>query len=232
MRILVTGAAGQVGSTVARGLRERHQVRGHDRVPMLELDDTVVSDLSDFDAVLEATSGVDGVAHIGGLPGGDEWEAIHQSNIIGTYNVFEACRRNGVERVAFASRIGVWSQFPRGVTLTVDLMPTPVGFYTISKVFGESIAYSYSREHGMGCVCVRIGSFTLERDRPESPLHLSHGDSVRVFEQALVHPGVTFAVVFGVSDSNWPLYDLDHGRRAIGYYPQDRSFVPEDKWRR
>jgi len=41
MRILVTGAAGQIGSTVARGLRQRHQVRGHDRVPMPELDDTI-----------------------------------------------------------------------------------------------------------------------------------------------------------------------------------------------
>ena len=57
MRILVTGAAGQVGSTVARGLRPRHQVRGHDRVPMPELDDTIVSDLSDLDALLEATRG-------------------------------------------------------------------------------------------------------------------------------------------------------------------------------
>ena len=232
MRILVTGAAGQVGSTVARGLRPRHQVRGHDRVPMPELDDTIVSDLSDLDAVLEATRGMDGVAHIGGLPGGDEWESIHQSNIVGTYNVFEACRRNGVKRVAFASRVGVFGQFPRGITLTVDIAPTPVGFYTISKVFGESIAYSYSREHDMGCVCVRIGSFTLQRDQPEHPLHLSHGDCLRVFEQALVHPGVTFAVVFGVSDSNWPLYDLEHGRQTIGYYPQDCSFVPEDRWQK
>ena len=230
MRILVTGAAGQVGSTVARGLRTRHQVRGHDRVPMPELDDTIVSDLNDFDAVLEATRGMDGVAHIGGLPGDDEWEPIHQSNIVGTYNVFEACRRNGVKRVAFASRVGVLGQYPRGVTLTVDIVSTPIGFYTISKVFGESIAYSYAREHDMGCVCVRIGSFNLSRDQPEPPLHLSHGDCLRVFEQALVHPNVTFAVVFGVSDSNWPLYDLEHGRQAIGYCPQDRSLVPEDRW--
>ena len=172
MRILVTGAAGQVGSTVARGLRKRHQVRGHDRVPMPELDDTIVSDLNDFDAVLEATRGMDGVAHIGGLPGDDEWEPIHQSNIVGTYNVFEACRRNGFKRVAFASRVGVLGQYPRGVTLTVDIVSTPIGFYTISKVFGESIAYSYAREHDMGCVCVRIGSFNLARDQPPNTLSI------------------------------------------------------------
>ena len=57
-------------------------------------------------------------------------------------------------------------------------------------------------------------------------------DCLRVFEQALVHPGLSFAVVFGVSDSNWPLYDLEHGRQTIGYYPQDCSFVPEDRWQK
>ena len=59
MRVLVTGAAGRVGSTVARGLQARHEVRGHDRVPMPDLTDTVVSDLTDFDSMLEATRGVD-----------------------------------------------------------------------------------------------------------------------------------------------------------------------------
>ena len=98
---------------------------------------------------------MDGVAHIGGLPEDDEWECIYQSNIAGTYNVFEACRR-----------VGVLSRYPRGPTLTVDIVPTPVGFYTISKVFGESIAYSYAREYDMGCVCVCIGSLNL----PETSL--------------------------------------------------------------
>jgi hypothetical protein len=36
---------------------------------------------------------------------------------------------------------------------------------------------------------------------------------------------VKFEVVFGVSDSTWPLYDLDHGRLAIEYYPQDKSNI-------
>jgi hypothetical protein len=40
---------------------------------------------------------------------------------------------------------------------------------------------------------------------------------------------VKFETVFGVSDSDWPLYDLEHGRRVIGYCPQDRSHVPEDE---
>ncbi|MCH2662602.1 NAD(P)-dependent oxidoreductase, partial [bacterium] len=107
MRILVTGAAGRVGSTVAKGLLDRHEVRGHDRVEIPYLDDTIISELDDFAAVQDDTRDIDAIAHIGGLPGGNEWEPMLQSNFIGTYNVFEAARQNGVKRIAYASRAGV-----------------------------------------------------------------------------------------------------------------------------
>ena len=42
---------------------------------------------------------------------------------------------------------------------------------------------------------------------------------------------VRFHKVFAVSDSNWPMYDLDHGRAAIGYFPSQKSVVPESVWR-
>ena len=109
------------------------------------------------------------------------------------------------------------------------MLPKPESYYTISKVVGESLGYMYSARHGMEVVSVRIGNFKADRDKPEHPHMLSHGDCVRVFEQAITHPGVAFETVFGVSDSDWPLYDLDHGRGVIGYYPQDKSHVPEDQ---
>ena len=52
-------------------------------------------------------------------------------------------------------------------------------------------------------------------------------DAERVSEAALTHPGVGFEIVFGVSDAVWPLYDLDPGRRAIGYHPQERCELTE-----
>ena len=67
---------------------------------------------------------------------------------------------------------------------------------------------------------VRIGNLNANRPYPEDqPNQLSHADCVRVFERAITHPGVKWELVFGVSDSNWKLYDIEHGQRAIGYYP-------------
>ena len=228
MRVLITGAAGQIGAHLARGMKDRHEIRGLDRVEMPELDDATVGDVGDFDTVLKATEGMEAVIHLVNV--GAEWEQAKES-MVGTYNVFEAARQNGARRIAYASRAGVLprSFYPATIRRTVDLLPKPDSFYTITKVFGESIGYMYSARHDMEVVAVRIGNFNKNRDKPEHPHQLSFGDCVRVFEQAIIHPGVKFEVVFGVSDSTWPLYDIDHGRKAIGYDPQDVSDVPEDK---
>ena len=230
MRVLVTGATGRVGQCVVRGLEKNHQVRGHDRVPMPNIADRIVADLNDFDATLRAVDGMDAIIHLGGLPGGDDWDALLQSNFIGTYHVFEAARQLGVKRIAYASRAGVLSPYPQERTRTVEMVPRPVGHYTVSKVFGESLAHSYVQQHDMEIVCVRIGNFSADRNQPTHPHHLSHGDCVRVFECAITHPGVRYEVVFGVSASNWPLYDMEHGKKAIGYEPQDFADVPEEEW--
>ena len=231
MRVLITGAAGSIGSCLARGLVQRHDLRGFDRVAMPELDDAIVGDLADFDAVLAAASGMEAVIHLGGSPGEQPWDEISQNNYAGTYNVFEAARQSGVRRLAFASRAGLLSAYPAELTRTLYMLPRPGNLYDVSKVFGESLGYMYSRSGDMAVVSVRIGNFTPDRDLPEHPHQLSHGDAVRVFEQAITHPGVVYEVVFGVSDSNWPMYDLEHGRRVIGYNPQDRSEVPEEEWK-
>ena len=226
MRVLITGAAGAIGSVLAAGLKELHEVRGFDTADMPDLDDTFIGDIGDLDLVVAASEGMDAVIHLVNVPGG-EFEHSLQS-MVGTYNVFEAAMRNSVKRVAYASRAGMLpsSFYPRTIQRTMEMLPRPESYYTISKVFGESIGYMYSARFDMEVVAVRIGNFNRDRDLPAHPHHLSHGDCIRLFEQAITHPGVKFEVVFGVSDSDWPLYDLDHGRRVIGYYPRDRSVVP------
>lgn len=227
MKILITGAAGAVGSLLVQGMKERHALRALDRLPLEGLEDTIEGDVGDFDTMLEATAGMDAVIHLTGID--HDWEGVLHSNIIGTYNMLETARINGVRRIAYASRAGVHGKTPEHIMRTVDMVPTPIGFYTVSKVFGEALGYSYANRHDMEFVAVRIGNLSRTRPLPEHPHQLSHADAVRVFEQAVTHPGVKFEVVYGVSDSTWPRYDVDHGRRAIDYYPQDKSdWKPEE----
>ena len=229
MRVLITGAAGTVGSVLAEGFKERHDVRGFDTQDMPDLDDAFGGDICDAELMTAASEGMDAIIHLVNVPGG-EFDHSLQS-MVGTYNVFEAAKQNSIKRVAYASRAGVLPQsfYPRTIQRTMEMLPKPDSYYTISKVFGESIGYMYSARFDMEVVAVRIGNFKRDRDLPEHPHHLSHGDCIHLFEQAITHPGVKFEVVFGVSDSDWPLYDLDHGRKVIGYYPRDRSQVPPEE---
>ena len=226
MKILITGAAGAIGSTLVRGMKDRHELRGFDREPMPDLADSIVGDIADFDAVLKATDGMEAVIHLAACPGGGcSWEEILPNNIVGTSNLMEAAHQDGVRRVAYASRAGLLGPYPQDVQRTVDMLPRPETYYSVSKVFGESIGWMYSSNFGIEFVAVRIGNFNRARPLPEHPHHLSHDDAVRVFERAVVQPGAKYEVVFGVSDSTWPLYDVDHGREAIGFNPQDKSEI-------
>ena len=223
MKVLITGAAGKIGSVLTRGLADRHELRGLDRVPV-DLEDAVLGDVSDFETMLDATRGMEAMIHLTGTD--REWEGVLRNNIAGTYNALEAARRNGVRRFVYASRAGVHGTLPKepgSIVRTVDLAPRPVGLYSASKVVGEALGHSFSVEHGIEFVAIRIGNFKADRPIPEHPHHLGHGDTVRVFERALLQPGVRFEVVYGVSVGSWPLYDLEQGRKAIGYEPLDRS---------
>ena len=229
MRVLITGAAGAIGSRLVKGLSDRHQLRGLDCVGMEAPEDAIVGDIGDLDLLLEATEGMEAVIHLVSVTGGDEWSNALKSKI-GMYNTFEAARRNGVRRIAVASRAGVLSRAYYGSTRrTPDMLPKPGNLYTITKIFAESIGYMYATRYDMEVVALRIGNFHRDRDQPTHPHHLSYGDCVRVFEQAITHPGVRYEAVFAVSDNDWPLYDLEHGRQAINYHPQDRSHVPEEE---
>ncbi len=221
MKILITGAAGAVGRQLIKGLRDRYELRGLDRLPIPDLDDVIVGDVGDYATMLKATEGMDATIHLTGVD--HDWEGVLPTNLVGTYNMLETARVNGVRRVVYASRAGVHGPQPDEITRRVDMPLQPIGLYTVSKVFGEALGFSYVQQHELEFVAVRIGNFNRNRDQPQHPHQLSHGDCVRVFERAVIHPGVKYEIVYGVSDSTWPRYDLDHGRRVIGYDPQDKS---------
>src|SRR5215207_716817 len=104
-RVLVTGANGLIGGFVMSAWRapgSRFDPVGLARQPGPNAD--VVTDIGDLDALVATCAGIDAIVHLAATSAVDSpWAAVLESNLIGTYNVFEAARRAGVPRVVFAS---------------------------------------------------------------------------------------------------------------------------------
>ncbi|HEX3721498.1 MAG TPA: NAD(P)-dependent oxidoreductase, partial [Nitrolancea sp.] len=177
-RVLVTGAAGTIGSAVRHHLGDRYELHALTLEPA-DFPSTVAN-IVDLDAILPAFEGMDAVVHLAASIQVDTpWEDILPNNLIGTYNVYEAARRAGVERVVFASSnhtIG-WYEFesspevyqlddPRVWDETVEVRPDSL--YGVSKVYGEALGRHYVDRYGLRVFCLRIGTVTVDDD-PRAP---------------------------------------------------------------
>lgn len=227
-RVLLTGAAGQIGTLLRTGLPAAgFTLRSTDLVPLERLgpaEETVTADLTDLAAVLELAQGVDAVVHLGGLAGEAAYDDIRSANIDGTYHVLEAARRAGVTRVVLASSNHAVGFTPRGeAPLPVGTRPRPDTFYGVSKVAKEALGSLYVDRYGLDVVCLRIGT---QIARPASTRHLatwlSEGDAVRLVVASLTAPAPGFAVVYGISANTRGWWDLAPGH-ALGYHPTDDS---------
>jgi nucleoside-diphosphate-sugar epimerase len=135
----MTGAAGGIGTSLRKllppiypdlllsDLKAPADLGKNEKFKPAEL-----SDLAQVEAICE---GVDGILHFGGYSVEGPWDAIHQSNIIGCYNLFEAARKKGVKRIVFASSNHAVGFYPRHHRIGTDVTPRPDSRYGISKVF-------------------------------------------------------------------------------------------------
>jgi uronate dehydrogenase len=225
-KVLVTGAAGRIGTITCAGLAARGwRVRGLDKAPLDGVDGLsdppVIADVRDAEAVRAATAGVDAVVHLAGISGEAPFADILASNIDGTFQVFDAARREGVRRVVYASSNHAVGYTPRSALATTDVPPRPDTYYGVSKVFGEALGRLMVDRYGLEVVCLRIGSW---KDRPESirelSTWLSPADGVRLIHASLSAPDVTFEVVYGISANTRAWWDLAPAR-ALGYLSVD-----------
>jgi thioester reductase-like protein len=228
-RVLVTGAAGQIGTHLRRTLaRPNRTLRLLDVVAMPPHDDEsaefVTASIMDEAAISAAMQGVDAVIHLGGLAtGGYTWADYVSTNITGTRVVFEAARRCGVTRVVYASSHHVMGRHRIDVTEPIGEYeaPQPDSYYAVSKVAGEALGRLYHERHAMDVVCVRIGSF---RERPTDRRTLwnwlSPDDCTRLFEAALQTSAPGFRIVWGVSANTTSVVSYEEAA-AIGYHPLD-----------
>jgi uronate dehydrogenase len=233
-RVLITGAAGAIGSVIRQGIAGRYEhVRLMDIRPIGDIradESFVLADLLDAARLDEAVKGIDSIVHLAGVPREAEWEKILPNNIAGTYNLFEAARKADVRRILFASSNHVIGFYRADHEVDAIAPVRPDSRYGLSKVFGEALGRLYADKHDIEVACLRIGSF---RKEPENARQLStwmsHGDMVRLVKACLDAPKFHFAVFYGVS-ANTRRKWWDDAQRQLGYAPQDNAETFADRF--
>lgn len=225
--VLLTGAAGKVGTFLRGELRGRYALRLSDRQPVEDLDagETFVGgDIGDLDACVRMAEGVDGIIHMGGISSENTWETILHGNIVGCYNMFEAARINGVRRIVFASSNHAMGFYPRDQRISENVTVRPDSRYGVSKAFGEAVGSLYVDKYGLdGVLAIRIGHVGVRPiDRRRLSIWISPRDLAQLVTIGLESPELGFQIVYGVSDNERSWWDNAIAYR-LGYNPQDRS---------
>ncbi|MFC3957678.1 NAD-dependent glucose-6-phosphate dehydrogenase Azf [Halovivax cerinus] len=239
--VLLTGAAGRVGSAVLGELADDYEWRLLDRDPPTEEmpGEFVVADITDEEAVREAMDGIDAVIHLAGDPRKEApWSSVLPNNIDGTRVVYEAAIDAGVDTVAFASSnhaVGHYETDER----TPDMyrkddefrldgteLPRPGNLYGVSKATGELLGRYYHDEYDLSVACVRIGNLTkghppIDYERGQA-MWLSYRDCAHLFERC-IEADYGFEIVYGISDNDRKYYSIDRAKEVLGYEPRDNS---------
>jgi len=225
-KILITGAAGDVGGHLRRELAGRYALRLSDIRPVDDLADGeefIRGDCASLRDMLKVTKGVEAIVHLGGFSVEGDWDTILRANIVGTHNVFEAARRNGVRRMVFATSNHAVGFYDRDETIDHRVYPRPDSRYGVSKVFGEALGSLYADKYGMEVVCMRIGNVNPKpMDKRRLSIWLSPRDLAQLVSIAIDRPGIRFEIVYGVSGNRRSWYDNANAER-LGYAPQDDS---------
>jgi dTDP-4-dehydrorhamnose reductase len=237
-KVLVTGAAGNIGSYFAEHAHQRYDlrlmVRGDEDESKLEqikpFGELVTADLSELDRLKELCRGVDTVLHLAASASPDStWEQLLPANIVGTYNMLVAAKHAGCRRVIYASSIHAVSGYPADVQVKTTDPVNPGDLYGVSKCFGEALGRYMATQEGISVIALRIGAFqplSTARDKEMGiemmDMFVSERDLNSLIERCIDAPDhLRFAILHGVGDNRFKRLDISDARELVGYAPQD-----------
>ena len=238
-RVLVTGAAGRIGSFFASKLHQKYDLRlmardqSEDCSEIQGYGEVVFCELSDLKKLESLLEGIDTVLHLAGDPSPNQtWNSTLQNNIIGTYNTFVAAKAAGCRRVIYASSIHAVSGYPKNVQVKTNEPVNPGDLYGVSKCFGEALGRYMAEQEGLSVIAVRIGGFQPETTAQKADLSLmdawvSHEDLIQLFERCIDVRQLKWAVFHGLSNNTFNCLDISDARELVGYDPQD-NFAREN----
>lgn len=228
-RVLITGAGGTIGRSLAMQHAGTYDLRLHYHHMPDDLDstiDAVAADITSLEDTLPIASGIDTIWHLAGDPRVPaSWESVYTKNILGVRNVLEAAKEAGVRRVVFASTNHVMGKYDRHSEWPVynDKPQRPDSFYGASKAFGETLGRYYHDEWGLEFIALRIGWFRPTPDMTSDvgrAMWLSPRDCAHAFHCA-TETAVTHGVFYAISDNPNRRWDLTDAMLKMGYRPQD-----------
>ena len=180
-KVLITGIAGFIGSSIARGvLAEGATVVGVDNMSSGKMEnlegirasvDFREADVQDATAMNDACAGVDYVFHEAAIPSVpmsvNDPVGTNGPNVNGTLTMLEAARKAGVKRLLYAASSAAYGDSPE-LPKHEGMLPGPISPYAVQKVAGEYYLQSYARVYGLETVSLRYFNVFGPRQDPTS----------------------------------------------------------------
>ena len=208
--VLVTGAAGFIGSALCRRLLSEYpdiQVVGLDNLNdyydvslkqwrLSQLRDErftfIRGDLADTDSIRSLFREhrfhvvINLAAQAGVRYSIENPDAYIQSNLIGFFNILEACRFSPVEHLVYASSSSVYGTNAKIPYSTDDKVDNPVSLYAATKKSNELMAHAYAKLYNIPCTGLRFFTVYGPAGRPDMAYFsftnkLIHNEKIRVF---------------------------------------------------
>jgi nucleoside-diphosphate-sugar epimerase len=234
-KVLITGAAGRIGSYLTTHLTDRYNFVLTDIRPPANTQGFpfTEADITDFEAMRQLCQGVDTVVHLAADPSTRAgWESLLPKNIIGVYNVFEAAHQAGCRRVVFASSVNAVIAYPGEVQIKTSMPVRPGNLYGATKAWGEAVASFYADEKALSAICLRFGAVQhrdsqwINLDNNLIDIILTYEDLAKLIVASIDAPDdFRFGVFHGVSNNRWKRLDISDAREQLGYEPVDDAFA-------
>lgn len=209
MRILVTGAAGFIGSNLADNLlKTGNHVMGIDnfdpfyerRIKEKNIRSALQCSIYSFkDGDIRDAAFIDGwfadfkpdlIVHLaakaGVRPSLINPKEYYDVNVMGTLNILESMRKNNIRKMIFASSSSVYGNNSKVPFSEADIVDYPISPYAASKKAGELLCHTYNHLYSFDIFCLRFFTVYGSRQRPDLAIHkfskaILNGETISLF---------------------------------------------------
>jgi uronate dehydrogenase len=241
-RVLINGAAGAVGRTLAEAWKDRYALTLCDiKMPDATCGAAHMADIRDYARMRQLSEGQDVLVHLAYLPqsqlgkhGDDE------ADIAGSIKTFEAAREGGAKKIIYASSNAATGQNEREPLRRFSSAETvkPDSWYGVFKAMAEMLGTWFAQRHeDMRFVGIRIGThgynFTIDSD-PKTLRncysYITRRDLIQLFTLAVDYEGpVRSIITYGTSGNtdgvNPGFMDIRPAMDILGYRPEDNVYM-------